>query len=176
LVNESSGANYLHQNAINSVAHAKQARSFIEELSFLIIASSLLNEQPAFGPSSAAPLPTEATDRSEIQDVQVNLWSTNGAVAAAALGFTIACLTRWFVVEDSIIVSLKRVGISVVALGMVAWALRTNMRRQQAKLTYELALSELRRFLRSSSEFDSMASSALSFIFEVELVGRGYRL
>ncbi|ETS87941.1 hypothetical protein PFICI_01769 [Pestalotiopsis fici W106-1] len=165
-----------YKNAINSVAHAKHARGFIEELSFLIIASSLLNEHPAFGPASAAPLPTEALDRLDGQELVITSWTPNGALAAGALGFSIAGLMRWFVVGGSFILSARRLVVVTIALGLLAWALRTHMRQQQAKNTYEIALSELKRFLRSSSEYDSMASSALSFIFEVELVARGYRL
>jgi hypothetical protein len=83
---------------------------------------------------------------------------------------------RWFVIGGSFILSARRAVVAAIALGLLAWALRTHMRQQQAKTTYEIALNELKRFLRSSSEYDSMASSALSFIFEVELVARGYRL
>ncbi|KAH6660135.1 Mysoin-binding motif of peroxisomes-domain-containing protein [Truncatella angustata] len=165
-----------YSNVIDSVAHAKQARSFVEELNFLVISSTLLNEQPAFGPASVAPLPTDATKREELQEIKVNPWTTNGAVAAGALGFTVACLIRWFIIGGTLIISLRRITVAAVGLGAVAWTLRTYMRRQWAKYIHEQTLNELRKFLRSSSELDSIASSALSFIFEVELIGRGYRL
>lgn len=164
------------QTVIDSVAHAKQARSFVEELNFLVISSTLLNEQPAFGPASVAPLPTDMSKREDLQEVSVNPWTTNGAVAAGALGFTVACLIRWFIIGGTLIISLKRVVIAAAGLGAVAWTLRTYMRRQWAKYIHEQMLNDIRRFLRSSSELDSIASSALSFIFEVELIGRGYRL
>ncbi|KAI4601474.1 hypothetical protein KJ359_011603 [Pestalotiopsis sp. 9143b] len=166
-----------YKNAINSVAHAKQARGFIEELSFLIIASSLLEDNPTFGPTQAAPLPTEAPPVVEIEDPSnINPWTTNGVAAAGGLGFAIAGLIRFFVVGGSFILSAQRLAIASFAVGLIAWALRTHLRREQASRTYEIALSKLKAFLHSSSEFDSMASSALSFIFEVELIARGYRL
>lgn len=161
---------------VDSVAHAKQAQSFIEELNFLVISSTLLSEQPAYGPSSAIPLPTDAPNPEELQDLHVNPWTTNGAVAAGALGFTVASLIRWFIIGGTLHISLKRIVIAAVALGTMAWALRTYMRQQWAKYTHEQTLNEIKKFLQRSREFDSMASSALSFIFEVELIGRGYRL
>lgn len=111
-----------------------------------------------------------------IDPSSINPWTTNGVAAAGGLGFAIAGLIRFFVVGGSFILSVQRLAVASVAVGLIAWALRTHLRREQASRTYEIALSELRSFLQSSTDFDSMASSALSFIFEVELIARGYRL
>ncbi|KAK9773690.1 putative Mysoin-binding motif of peroxisomes-domain-containing protein [Seiridium cardinale] len=165
-----------YSNVVDSVAHAKQARSFVEQLKFLVISSTLLDEQPAFGPATAAPLPTDPGIRVDLHEVNVHPWTANGAIAAGALGFTVACLVRWLLLGGMPTLSPRRLVVVTVALSAAAWALRTYLRHQRAKYLHEQALNEMRRFLRSSSEFDSMASSALSFIFEVELVGRGYRL
>lgn len=161
---------------MDSVAHAKQARSFIEELKFLVISSQLCDDQPAFGPLSVAPLPTNAPDPETIREVCIDPWTSNGAVATTALSFIVTCLVRWFMIGGTLIISLRRVVISGVALSGVIWALRIYLRRQRAKYIHEQTLNEMRRFVRSSSDFDSLASSSLSFILEVELVARGYRL
>lgn len=122
------------------------------------------------------PLPTDAQLQEEVQEIRIDPWTTNGVAAAGASGFTIACLVRWFIVGSTLVVSLKRLVVAVVVLGAVAWGLRTYLRRQQAKFTHESILDATQIFLQRSAEFDSLASSALSFIFEVELIARGYRL
>jgi hypothetical protein len=161
---------------VDSVAHAKQARGFIEELKFLVISSQLCDDQPAFGPLSVAPLPTNAPEPETIREVCVDPWTPNGAAATTALSFVVACLVRWFFIGGTLIISLRRMLISGVALSGLVWALRIYMRRQRAKYIHEQTLNEMRLFIRSSSDFDSLASSALSFVLEVELVARGYRL
>ncbi|KAI1849243.1 hypothetical protein JX266_005204 [Neoarthrinium moseri] len=165
-----------YSTVVDSVAHANQARSFIEELKFLVISSQLCDDQPSFGSLSMAPLPTNAPPPEVIKEIYIHPWTTNGAVATGALSFTIACLVRWFYIGGTLIVSLRRIVIAAVALTGVAWVLRIYMRRQWSKYIHEQALNEMRRFVRTSSDFDSLASSALSFVLEVELVSRGFRV
>ncbi|KAI0136686.1 Mysoin-binding motif of peroxisomes-domain-containing protein [Xylariales sp. AK1849] len=165
-----------YQTAVNSTADRSGAQKFLEELKFLVISSQLCEKQPTFGPLSGAPLPLHAPKPDYEADIYSRPWTTNGAVAAAALGFGCAALVRWFFIGGVFTITLKRSVIALAAAALVAFLIRAYMRRQWVKYIYEQALIETDRFVRNSSEFDNAISSAVSFVLEVELIARGYRL
>jgi hypothetical protein len=164
------------QTAVNSTVASNEAQKFLEELKYLIISSQLCEKQPTFGPLSGAPLPMHAPEPEAEADIYSRPWTSQGAVAAGALGFGLAALIRWFFIGGVFTISLKRSVIAVVVVASTVFVVRVYMRRQWLKYIHAQALIETKRLVHNASEFDSAVSAAVSFVVEVELVARGYRL
>ncbi|KAH8675798.1 Mysoin-binding motif of peroxisomes-domain-containing protein [Xylariales sp. PMI_506] len=154
-------------------AQNKQIRKSLEHIKFLVNSSQIWEEKHVFGLSLPA---SASTPKSAVPSPYPQPWNTNGVIAAASAGFFVAGLARWFLVGGFVAISLKRIIVTAVLIVAAVRQVKKYTRRQWLEYLHQQAIAEAERFMSNSSEFDQVIGSAVSFVMEVELISRGYRL
>ncbi|KAK4954711.1 hypothetical protein LTR66_013537 [Elasticomyces elasticus] len=171
-------ANYKRsKRSVNSrIGRADNAR-FLEHFRYLIVASQLLNEYP--DPTS---LQFPATQPQGLDgtthDAGLTSAATNpgGVVATAVVAFLLAWLFHWARGSRHAGVHKSR-SILVLAILIVATSIcYAYVRRQWLKYLRQQAVEAASSLTRNLQALETLSTSALSLIQEVELVSRGYRI
>ncbi|KAK5124227.1 hypothetical protein LTR85_001930 [Meristemomyces frigidus] len=163
--------------AVNSrLGRADNAR-FIEHFRYIIVASQLLNEyldQGALQPVAVASHGLDGAGESAgLSGVSTDVY---GAVATAAVAFVLVYLIHWARSGRTGFVSKSRVALAFTVFTVVAFVGYGYIRRQWLKFLRRNAVSAASALTANWQAFEVSSSSALSFIQEVELVSKGYKL
>ncbi|KAI2636156.1 Mysoin-binding motif of peroxisomes-domain-containing protein [Xylaria nigripes] len=160
----------LLETVTSSIDHSRSLR-FLERLRLAIIQSQLLDNPLTLGYRSS-------TDRVASQSqtgLSFHSLTISGVVAAAAFGFFLASLARWYSL-GGFIPTWKRLLVTIILTAALFYVARAYIRREILRNIQRQGLVESASFFALSHDFDGANSAALNFIMEVELVARGYRL
>jgi len=105
---------------------------------------------------------------------QIGAFTLAGAGCTASFAFGLVWLIHW--ARGGRDFKLGRVAVFVTIMAIWAGISYTYMRRQWLQYLRQQTLAEISGFVAQAHEFDSLASGALTFVQEVELVSRGYRM
>jgi len=97
-------------------------------------------------------------------------------VATAAGALLVAWIISWVSYGGYANLTKKRVLFAVVFSGATILVYKVYIQQQWLRYLRSQALAEVTHFVSISQAFDSVSSSALALVQEVELVSRGYRL
>lgn len=140
------------------------------------MASHLLDEYNAASHTTAA----NDAAKSNISGYEPVSFSTTvgltGAIVTAATSFSIVGLIHWSRSRTGAGFSPRRVVVLLIVLPLVAAVFYAFARRQWLKFVRHQAIQGASSFIDSAQVFDSLVSSSVLFIQEVELVSRGYRI
>jgi hypothetical protein len=159
-------------NAVDDRRHEK----FLDHLKYIVTTSQLLDAQPQFGAVSGAALSIQIPDLDSLLDPYATRWTVDGAIAVVTLSFGIAALARWFSIGGAFTITPTRALFAVLGSVAILFLFAIYMRRRWLKYIHEGILHETTKFVEQSAQIDGVLSSALSFLVEVELLSRGYRL
>jgi hypothetical protein len=174
-VYESDGSSFA-QRTVKSTVGAVNDSSFLEQFRYIIVASQLLNEQS--GQCSVKVTARDVTMHNEYGrgDDESASASVLGAVVAALCAFGLACSahlisqTRYGRVEKG------NLAIVVIASFAVMLYVYIYARSRWLQVLRQRVIDSTSALVTNLRAFDISTSSALTFIQEVELVSRGYRM
>lgn len=150
---------------------------FIEHFRYIIVASQLLNEYLDQGclPSETVPSSgfSSTTDGSGVPSVSTSLY---GAAATATVAFALVFLLHWARPTRSGYLSKSKTALALITFTVVGIVGYAYIRRQWLKFLRRNAVGAASSLTTNWQAFELASSSALSFIQEVELVSKGYRL
>ncbi|EFX02464.1 proliferating cell nuclear antigen [Grosmannia clavigera kw1407] len=160
------------QRAVVSTISGADNTQFLEQFRYTVITSHLL------GPSAVGQrhMPQPGNGSPQNINADAELPSVPGVVVAVASAFVVAWTVQWVCSGGFVHLSKRRVAVGLVLLTVTAVFGHAFFRQQWLRHVRQSALTEARTFVTRSHDFDSAASAAISFIKEVELVSRGYRL
>lgn len=163
--------------AVNSrIGRADNAR-FLEHFRYIIVASQLLNEYLDHGTLQSSSIPAHGLDGSALDAKRRGIaTSTTGAIATAAVAFALVWLIHWARTSRPSGISKSRVALVLTTFIVVAMIAYAYVRRQWLKYLRHQAVDAASTLTTNWQAFEVSSSSALSFIQEVELVSKGYRL
>lgn len=163
--------------AVNSRLGRADNIHFIEHFRYIIVASQLLNEyldQGSLQPGAVASHGLDgAADESEIAGVSTSVY---GAIGTAAVAFVLVFLIHWARNGRTGFVSKSRVALALTVFTVVGVIGYAYIRRQWLKFLRRHAVGAASTLTANWQAFEVSSSSALSFIQEVELVSKGYKL
>jgi len=150
---------------------------FIEHFRYIIVASQLLNEYLDHGASQSVPAPCPSLDGAadDLSNPTASA-SLYGAAATAVAALALAYLLQWTRSRQDASLSKSRVGLALIVLLVVAFVGYQYGRRQWLQSLRRQAVGAATDLTSNWQAFELSSSSALSFIQEVELVSKGYRL
>ncbi|KAF2161889.1 hypothetical protein M409DRAFT_58670 [Zasmidium cellare ATCC 36951] len=170
-------AHHAWSTAWNSrLGRADNAR-FMEHFRYIIVASQLLNEYLDHGTLNQSPTPCLSLDGAG-DDCSNPRFSASlyGAVATAVAALALAYLIQWSRNRRGTFWTKSRVTLALTVLAVVAFVGYQYGRRQWLKSLRRQAVDAASGLTTNWQAFELSSSSALSFIQEVELVSKGYRL
>lgn len=97
-------------------------------------------------------------------------------MVAVAGAFVFVWAIHWVYIGGIAHLTKKRFFFGIVFLAGSVVIGNAYLRQQWLRYVRQSALTEVKTFVTRSLDFDSAASAAISFIKEVELVSRGYRM
>lgn len=150
---------------------------FIEHFRYTIVASQLLNEyldHGTFNPNASASLGLDGT--ADDSGAPVAAASLFGAVAAASVALAIVYILHWSRTRRGAFLSKSKVTLVLTVLAVAALVGYQYGRRQWLKSLRRQAVTAASDLTTNWQSFEASSSSTLSFIQEVELVSKGYRL
>ncbi|KAG9248552.1 Mysoin-binding motif of peroxisomes-domain-containing protein [Calycina marina] len=163
-----------YSRAINSRLGRTDNARFLERFRYTIVASQLLASQTYFAQSNGVQSKSPKIETPNAP--QFATFSATGALATAAIAFTLTWLLNWVRGVDSSIFGKGRIFIFTIALGITVAIIYAYMRRQWLHYLRQQTVSEISAFVGISQEFDHVAAGAMTLVQEVELVSRGYRI
>ena len=150
---------------------------FIEHFRYTIVASQLLNEyldHGTFNPNASASLGLDGTtDDPGAHEAAASLF---GAAAAASVALAIVYILHWSRTRRGAFWSKSKVTLVLTVLAVAALVGYQYGRRQWLKSLRRQAVTAAPDLTTNWQSFEASSSSTLSFIQEVELVSKGYRL
>ena len=150
---------------------------FIEHFRYTIVASQLLNEyldHGTFNPNASASLGLDGTtDDPGAHEAAASLF---GAAAAASVALAIVYILHWSRTRRGAFWSKSKVTLVLTVLAVAALVGYQYGRRQWLKSLRRQAVTAASDLTTNWQSFEASSSSTLSFIQEVELVSKGYRL
>lgn len=150
---------------------------FIDKFRYIINSSSLLEVYRPCGPLLGAPLPLHAPDRQDGGGMMTYPpWTVEGVAVCIALALGVTLFVQFFYVGGVFSLSPLRIVTAAAILYVAYFSWATYMRWQWQEYICERTIVEMEFFIKNAEEFDSAAGAAMSYIMEVELVARGYRL
>lgn len=163
--------------AVNSRLGRADNERFLEHFRYIIVASQLLNEyldQGSLLPGPAArPGEDGSSESLEVLFVKTDIY---GAVATAAIAFTLVYVVHWARSSRSGIFNKGRIALAVSIFALIAFVSYAYVRRQWLKYLRRHAITAVSSLTANWQAFEISTTSAVSFIQEVELVSKGYRL
>ncbi|QIW95866.1 hypothetical protein AMS68_001384 [Peltaster fructicola] len=162
--------------AINSRLRRASNAKFLEHFRYILVASQLLNEyldQGSFPPPDAAEVVSTDGVAAESGLVYAAT-SPVGVLAVGLTAFALASLLSW--TRASGLISKSRAALVLVVYILLAVAGYVYCRRQYLKYLRRRALEAATSLTASWQGYEVSSTSAISFIQEVELVSKGYRL
>ncbi|KYG42840.1 hypothetical protein M433DRAFT_113280 [Acidomyces richmondensis BFW] len=163
--------------AVNSRLGRADNERFLEHFRYIIVASQLLNEyldQGSLLPGAACRPETDGTR--EALDVSFVKTDVYGAVATAAVAFALVYVIHWARSSRSGILNKGRIALAVAVFILIAFVSYAYVRRQWLKYLRRQAITAVSTLTTNWQAFEISTTSAVSFIQEVELVSKGYRL
>lgn len=160
------------------MSRADNAR-FIEHFRYIIVASQLLHEYLDHGSLPRAAATSQGANGGEVGDDSAALnvkTSIYGAVASALVAFTLVYLIHWTRSGRGGFLSKSKVALALAGFATVAIVGYAYARRQWLKFLRRNAVASISALTTHWQAFEVSSSSALSFIQEVELISKGYRL
>ncbi|GIZ43287.1 hypothetical protein CKM354_000651900 [Cercospora kikuchii] len=169
-------AHHAWSSAVNSRLGAADNAKFLEHFRYTIVASQLLNEYLDHG--SLAPATALATTfglqgSSKEAAIAEDTANVVGALSAAAVAFAVVYFIDWLRTRR---VSRSRAALLLGAIALASFAGYGYMRRQWLESLRHEAVDAATGMTTNWQAFELSSSSSLSFIQEVELVSKGYRL
>ncbi|KAH8700581.1 Mysoin-binding motif of peroxisomes-domain-containing protein [Talaromyces proteolyticus] len=162
-------------SAVSSHIGKHDNERFLEQFGYVIVASNLLDEYNASSHVSATKNTLSNAAGYEPLSFSTTVGLT-GAVVTAATSFLIVGLIHWSRSRSSSGLNSKRVVILLIVLPLVGVVFYAFARRQWLKFVRHQAVQGASLFINHAQSFDSVVSSSVLFIQEVELVSRGYRI
>lgn len=179
--------NYLYE-LFSKLADARLSRSensrFLERFRYIIVASQLLGEHinvSHYNRRSGDSLPSQLTDNDNDSTAffgprfaKARYWAGNGlcmGIVTVILGWVL----RWGDRRKGQL-SQGRAGLGLLGISLVGLFLFTSARRRFLRTLRGRTIELATQFVENSQAYDILASNAITFIQEVELVSRGYRL
>jgi uncharacterized membrane protein YcjF (UPF0283 family) len=154
---------------------SRENMAFVEQFRYIIASSQLLSldinhsrlDRQSYSRSS---------DKESDASATVEKSSVTGVLAISAVAFCFAWLLHWTRGSHQETTNWKRVLFtSAVCVITIAFVLKYVCRQWLKMLRHEVIASST-VFVENSEGFDVAASAAITFIQEVELVSRGYRM
>jgi len=164
----------VNQSTINSRIGWAENTHFLEQFRYTLVASQLLNEHPNPTTCRHQEIPSPAAD-SAVQPDTVN-FSLFGISVTATAAFAIAWATNSLRRTGLEAIGYKKTCLASAILFLFVLGLYCHFRRQWLKYLRSQAIHNASTLVANAQGFDTAASSAITFIQEVELVSRGYRL
>lgn len=164
----------VNQSTINSQIGWAENTHFLEQFRYTLVASQLLNEHPNPTTCRREELPSPAADTAVQQDA-VN-FSLVGISVTATAAFAIAWAINSLRSAGLEIIGYKKTSLASAILFLFVAGLYCHFRRQWLKYLRSQAIHNACTLVANAQSFDTAASSAITFIQEVELVSRGYRM
>lgn len=164
----------VNQSTINSRIGWAENTHFLEQFRYTLVASQLLNEHPNPTTCRRQELPSPATDTAVQQDA-VN-FSLIGISATATAAFAIAWAINSLRSAGLETIGYKRTCLASAILFLFVAGLYCHFRRQWLKYLRSQVIHNACTLVANAQGFDTAAASAITFIQEVELVSRGYRM
>lgn len=164
---------------MNSRLRRADNAKFLEHFRYIIVASQLLDEyidQGTINLAGAGPGGLDGTGEDlhpHAPSVSVSLY---GASMTAFIAFLLVYVIHWSRSSQSGYVSITRLLLAVVALIAAAIWGYAYVRRQWLRFIRTNAVNAASHLTTHWQTLELSAGSALSFIQEVELVSKGYRL
>lgn len=183
--------NYLFE-LFSKLADARLSRSenarFLERFRYIIVASQLLSEHINFShynhnnrssggnflPPQFAEGDSDSTAFFGPRFAKARHWAGNGlcmSIVTILLGWVLKLGDR-----QKGHLSQGRAGLGLLGLTLVGVIFFTNARRRWLRTLRGRTIELATQFVENSQAYDILASNAITFIQEVELVSRGYRL
>jgi len=179
--------NYFYE-VFSKLANARLSRSenarFLERFRYIIVASQLLGQHINVSHynrrSNDLPPPQPTDDDSDStasfgpRFSKARYWAGNGlcmGIVTVILGW----LLNWGDRQGGHI-SQGRASLGLLGVSVVGIFLFTNARRSWLRMLRGRSIELATQFVENSQAYDILASNAITFIQEVELVSRGYRL
>jgi hypothetical protein len=163
--------------AVNSRLGRVDNERFMEHFRYIIVASQLLNEYLDQGSMPPAIISNGTTDgSSDPPTLAAVATDPYGAAITALIAFALVYLIHWARGGRGVLVSRGRVTLALTLLVGVAFLGYAYLRRQWLKLLRQNAVDTANSLTANWQTFEVSSSSALSFIQEVELVSKGYKL
>ncbi len=164
----------VNQSTINSRIGWAENTHFLEQFRYTLVASQLLNEHPNPTTCRRQDLPSPAADTA-VQPDAVNL-SLFGLSVTTTAAFAIAWAINSLCRTGLEAIGYKRTYLVSIILLLFVVGLYCYFRRQWLKYLRSRAIRNASVLVANAQGFDTAASSAITFIQEVELVSRGYRM
>ncbi|EME38335.1 hypothetical protein DOTSEDRAFT_75773 [Dothistroma septosporum NZE10] len=157
-----------------NVGRADNAK-FIEHFRYTIVASQLLNEYLDYGALKPSSTPTVGLDGAvHVTGTPTVKATLYGAAAAAAVALALAWLLQYSRARR--VWTKSRVTLVLTVFVVAAFLGYQYMRREWLKTLRHQAVESVSVLANNWQAFELSSSSTLSFIQEVELVSKGYRL
>ncbi|KAK4629248.1 hypothetical protein CLAFUW4_08032 [Fulvia fulva] len=157
-----------------NVGRADNAK-FIEHFRYTIVASQLLNEYLDHGALKPSSTPTVGLDGAvDLSGTSTVKASVYGAALAAIVALALAWLLQYSRARR--VWTTGRVTLVLTVVVVVAFGGYQHMRRKWLKMLRCQAVESISVLTNNWQAFELSSSSTLSFIQEVELVSKGYRL
>ncbi|KUL86196.1 hypothetical protein ZTR_08402 [Talaromyces verruculosus] len=162
-------------SAVSSRIGKRDNERFLEQFGYVIVASHLLDEYNAASHTTAAKDAQPNTPGHDTLSFSTTVGLT-GAVVTAVTSFSIVGLIHWSRSRTSAGFNPRRLVILLVVLPLVGAVFYAFARRQWLRFVRQQAVQGASNFINGAQRFDSLVSSSVLFIQEVELVSRGYRI
>lgn len=166
-------------SAVNSRLGRADNERFLEHFRYTIVASQLLEQYLDHGslnPAAVSGSPNLGLDGASEGSTQKVPTSVYGAAAVTVVALVIAYLLDRFRSQRPNVLSKSRVAFVLVALSAVAFVGYGYNRRQRLRYLRQQAVDGVSTLTATWQAFELSSTSALSFIQEVELVSKGFRL
>lgn len=168
--------NGVAQEAVNSRLGRADNERFLEHFRYIIVASGLLSEQP-FQTSgrfpNTAPSPNGSLPSAPFKSVQSNV---NGALLTGSAAFALVWFIHWAKGSQNESYKKGRLSVVIATFILSAIVVYAYVRRQWLKYLRRQSVEAASALMTNFQAFHASMTSSLSFIQEVELISRGYRL
>ncbi|WPH02387.1 Hypothetical protein R9X50_00525000 [Acrodontium crateriforme] len=175
-----SSINRIHDawsTAVNSRLGRADNAKFIEHFRYIIVASQLVNEYLDHGSLQPSTLPIRGKDGAQDgKETAFGKINPQGAAAAAFLAFGLVYSIHWIRNIRADFLSKSRILFALAFVGLGAVIGYAHLRRQWLKFLRRDAVNTVSSLTNGWQAFEVAASAILSFIQEVELVSKGYRI
>ncbi|CAK4030798.1 hypothetical protein DOTSEDRAFT_75773 [Lecanosticta acicola] len=153
--------------------------NFIEHFRYTVVASQLLNEyldHGAFNPNAHTTTTPGLDGPADASSASATSTSIYGAVATAAVALALVYVIQWARTRRGVSWSKSQIAFVLAVLAVAALVGYQYGRRQWLKSLRRNAVTTASDLTSNWQSFEVSSSSTLSFIQEVELVSKGYRL
>lgn len=165
---------------------------FLERFRYIIVASQLLSQHINFSHynySSGNLLPPHQQQQQQLAAdddsdstpffgppfANIRFWAGN-SLCMGIITLILGWFLRWGDRQKGAPLSQGRTGLGLLGLTMAGVILFTNVRRRWLRRLRGRTIELATQFVENSQAYDILASNAITFIQEVQLISRGYRL